>query len=85
MNNEREIVHVSKANIIPTDSPFKKVVKFAEAIETENNESPNTDVETISCGISHTTDKEISYQDLVSLLPNVTRTGKRKVAGIYYI
>ena len=36
INNEREKVHVSKPNIIPKDSPFKKVAKFAEAIETEN-------------------------------------------------
>ena len=48
----------------------KKVAKFAEAIETENNESPNTYLQTISCGISHTDDKEISYQDLVLLLPD---------------
>ena len=41
-----------------------------------NNESPNTDLETISCGISHTDDKEISYQELLSLLPDVIRTLK---------
>ena len=35
---------------------------------------PNTDLETISCGISHTDDKEISYQELLSLLPDVIRT-----------
>ena len=76
INDERETIHVSKPNVIPKDSPFKKVVKFAEAIETENNESPNTDLETISCGISHTDDNETSYQDLVSLLPDVIRTLK---------
>ena len=59
---------------MPKDSPLKKVAKFAEAIETEYNESPNTDLETISCGISHTDEKEISNQDLVLLLPDVIRT-----------
>ena len=71
INDERETIHVSKPNVIPKDSPFKKVVKFAEAIETENNESLIQ-----ICGISHTDDNETSYQDLVSLWPDVIRTLK---------
>ena len=40
------------------------------------NESPNTDLETISYGISHTDDNETSNQDLVSLFQDVIRTLK---------
>ena len=71
-------MNVSKPNIIPKESPFKKVVKFAEAIETENNESPNTDVETISCGISHTTNKENFLPRLGVIIAKCNKNRKTK-------
>jgi hypothetical protein len=79
VNTDNNTLHVSRANTIPKDSPFKKVVRFSDATQP----FASSDVEDDGCSVLPMEDEmdgnseyEAHANEIISLLPSVFNTLK---------
>lgn len=85
INKERETIHVSKPNIVPNESPLKKIVKVTDTTNKEIDASTSSNSENEKIEMTRIDTNESSYQDIVSLLPQVMQTLKENGRKTEYV
>ena len=85
INKESEKIHVSKPNVVPKESPLKKIVKVTDTTNREIDASTSSDCENESFEITRIDTNESSYQDIVSLLPEFIQTLKENGRETEYV
>ena len=80
INKESETIPVSKPNVVPKESPLKKIVKVTDTTNKEIDASTSMSFE-----ITRIDTNASSYQDIVSLLPEAIQTLKENGRETEYV